>query len=171
MNHPDQSRPSPDGWDTRPSAATAVFVCAPPHASLRPRRRSARARSRTAGAPGRRAARSTASLKSEWDRGRLLNPSLGLMAPLARRAPSPRRPVAFAASSAVGRSGRRGASFGRKKRTSVALSGPEADTLVPLVSSFHLELIYYARRASPATLSFEVRRSRAWRTWTASLEC
>ena len=160
MNHLDQSTLSPDGWDTRPSAATAVFVCAPPHASLRPRRRSARARSRTAGARGRRAARSTFLQAIWWDKGHLLNLSLGSRAPLKHRAPSPRRPVASAASGAVGRSGRRGASFGPKTRTSVALSGPEVYRRLRLVSSSRRAPTYFATPASPATLSFEVRRSR-----------
>ena len=160
MNHLGQSRPSPDGSGTRPSAATAVFVCAPPHASLRPHHHNARARSRTAGAPGRRVARSTSLPVIWWDRGHLLNPSLETMAPLTRRAPSPQRPVAFAASSAAGLSGRRGASFGRTKRTSVALSALAVYRQLRPASSFRRAPTYFATRASPATLSFEVRRSR-----------
>ena len=171
MNHLDPSRPSRDGLDTRPSAATAVFVCAPPRACLGEPHHQTCARSRTAGAPGRRAARSTFLQAIWWDRGHLLNPSLETRAPVTRRAPSPRRPVASSASNAVGRSGRRGASFGPKTRTSVALSGPEVYRRLRLVSSSRRAPTYFATPASPATLSFEVRRSRVWRTWTFSLEC
>ena len=165
-NHLDPSTPSPDGSDTRPSAATAVFVCAPPHASLRPRRRSARARSRTAGARGRRDARSTALPEIWWDKGHLLNPSLETRAPVTRRAPNRRRPVACAASSAVGRSGRRGASFGPKTRTSVAPSGLLVYRQLRPASSFHLLQISTATLLWLATLVVSVRRSRVSRTWT-----
>ena len=108
---------------------------------------------------GRRAARSTASLMNEWDRGRLFDLSLVIVAPLTRRAPSPPRPVASAASTAVGPSGRRGASFSRKMLISAAWP-LEVGKLVPLASSARLELISIATLLWPATLSFEVRRSR-----------
>jgi hypothetical protein len=131
----------------------AVFACAPRRAFPE------EPRSRTALVEGRRAARSTASLMNEWDRGRPLDPSQATRAPLTHRAPSRPRPVASAASTAVGPSGRRGASSGLMRRTSAA-SLLEADTLAPLASSARRGPTYFARRASPATLSFEVRRSR-----------